>query len=215
MAATLVGFGIVMGCTSVAMNLPAVLVERNEGRALMSGYHAMFSLGGMVGSGVMALLLAGSTKPFVVASIISVVTAVLLIVARSGLLPYSDEGGAKPAAFVIPQGIVLVIGCLSLLAMLAEGAILDWGALFMIEAHNAEVGLAGLASSAFAITMTLGRLLGDGFRTVFGDLLMLVLSAAMAGFLVNLLLPSAIAALLGFQPADSCRQPSACSAPQW
>lgn len=198
--AILVGFGIVMGCTSVAMNLQAVLVERKEGRTLMSGFHAMFSLGGIVGSGAMAMLLAGGTRPLVAASIISVVMATLLATARSGLLPYSDDGGTKPPAFVIPRGVVLAIGCLSLLAMLAEGAVLDWGALFMVEAHSAEIGLAGFAYTAFAITMTLGRLLGDRLRTALGDLTMLVLSAlvAMAGFLASLLLPSAIAALLGF-----------------
>ena len=200
MVVTLAGFGIVMGCTSVAMNLQAVLVERMEGRALMSGFHAMFSLGGLLGSGAMALLLAAGTSPFVAASIVSAVMATLLVAAQSGLLPYSEEGGAKPPAFVVPQGVVLAIGGLSLLAMLAEGAVLDWGALFMIEAHDAEVGLAGFAYTAFAITMTLGRLLGDGLRTLLGDLLMLVLSAliATAGFLVSLLLPSATSALLGF-----------------
>lgn len=200
MTAALVVFGIVMGCTSVAMNLQAVLVERQEGKALMSGFHAMFSLGGIAGSGAMALLLAAGAAPFVAAAIVSLVMATLFVFARPGLLPYSDVGGAKPAAFVIPQGVVLAIGCLSLLAMLAEGAVLDWGALFMIEAHNAELGLAGFAYTAFAITMTLGRLLGDGFRTALGDLPILVLSAllAMAGFLVSLLLPSTIAALLGF-----------------
>lgn len=200
MVTALVLFGIVMGCTSVAMNLQAVLVERQERKALMSGFHAMFSLGGIAGSGAMALLLAADTAPFIAAALISLVMASLLVLARPGLLPYSDDGGAKPASFVIPQGVVLAIGCLSLLAMLAEGAVLDWGALFMIEAHNAELGLAGFAYTAFAITMTLGRLLGDRFRTALGDLPMLILSAllAMAGFLVSLLLPSTIAALLGF-----------------
>lgn len=200
MVTALVLFGIVMGCTSVAMNLQAVLVERQERKALMSGFHAMFSLGGIVGSGAMALLLAADTAPFIAAALVSLVMASLLVLARPGLLPYSDDGGAKPASFVIPQGVVLAIGCLSLLAMLAEGAVLDWGALFMIEAHNAELGLAGFAYTAFAITMTLGRLLGDRFRTALGDLPMLVLSAllAMVGFLVSLLLPSIIAALLGF-----------------
>ncbi|MDB5586572.1 MAG: hypothetical protein JWP26_1542 [Devosia sp.] len=199
-AATLMVFGIVMGCTSVAMNLQAVLVERKEGRALMSGFHAMFSLGGIAGSGAMALLLAGGITPLLAASILSLGMATLLVLARPGLLPYSNDSSAKPTAFIIPRGVVLAIGCLSLLAMLAEGAVLDWGALFMIEVHNAEVGLSGFAYTAFAITMTLGRLLGGRFRTAFGDLVMLVLSAsiAVAGFLVSLLLPSAVVALLGF-----------------
>lgn len=200
MAAILVGFGIVMGCTSVSMNLQAVLVERQAGQALMSGFHAMFSLGGILGSGSMALLLAIGVAPLAAAIVVSLVMLALLVAARPGLLPYGDAGGAKPLPFVMPQGIVLAIGVLSLLAMLAEGGVLDWGALFMVEAHDADLGLAGFAYTAFAITMTIGRLLGDQLRTAFGDLAVLTASAllATAGFLVSLLLPSAAAALVGF-----------------
>lgn len=200
MATTLVGFGIVMGCTSVSMNLQAVLVERQAGRALMSGFHAMCSLGGILGSGSMALLLAIGVAPLPSASAVSLVMLGLLIAAPPGLLPYSDAGGAKPPAFVVPQGIVLAIGVLSLLAMLAESGVLDWGALFMVEAHGADLGLAGFAYTAFAITMTIGRLLGDRLRTAFGDLIVLTVSALLAtlGFLVSLFLPSAAAALAGF-----------------
>ncbi len=200
MALALVGFGLVMGCTSVAMNLQAVLVERNEGRALMSGFHAMFSLGGILGSGAMALLFALGVAPLVASAMVSVVMLALLVAARPGLLPGSEREGARPPAFVVPQGVVIAIGVLSLLAMLAEGGVLDWGALFMIEVHDAELGMAGFAYTAFAITMTVGRLLGDRLRTAFGDVNLLIASAALAtlGFLASLFLPSALAALMGF-----------------
>ncbi|MBJ3783442.1 MFS transporter [Devosia sediminis] len=200
MAVTLVGFGIVMGCTSVSMNLQAVLVERQAGGSLMSGFHAMFSLGGIIGSGSMALMLTLGVPALPAALAVSLVMLGLLLAARPGLLPYSDAGEAKPPAFVVPQGIVLAIGALSLLAMLAEGGVLDWGALFMVEAHGADLGLAGFAYTAFAITMTAGRLFGDRLRTAFGDLTVLVASAllATAGFLASLFLPSAAAALAGF-----------------
>jgi MFS family permease len=200
MALTLVGFGMVMGCTSVAMNLQAVLVERDERTALMSGFHAMFSLGGILGSGGMAGLLALGVTPLVASAAISVAMAGLLLMARPGLLTQTDDGGEKSPAIVVPQGVVIAIGVLSLLAMLAEGGVLDWGALFMIEAHNADLGLAGFAYTSFAITMTIGRLLGDRLRTTFGDLTMLIGSASLAtlGFLASLFLPSAIAALAGF-----------------
>jgi MFS family permease len=200
MALALVGFGMVMGCTSVAMNLQAVLVERDEGTALMSGFHAMFSLGGIIGSGGMAGLLALGVTPLAASSVISVFMAGLLLTARPGLLAHSEGDAAKSPAIVVPQGVVIAIGVLSLLAMLAEGGVLDWGALFMIEAHDADLGLAGFAYTAFAITMTIGRLLGDRLRTALGDLTMLIGSASLAtlGFLASLFLPLAIAALAGF-----------------
>lgn len=200
MALTLVGFGMVMGCTSVAMNLQAVLVERAEGTALMSGFHAMFSLGGIIGSGGMAGLLALGFSPLMASAVISALLAILLAAARPGLLAQSEGDGAKSPAIVVPQGVVIAIGVLSLLAMLAEGGVLDWGALFMVEAHNADIGLAGFAYTAFAITMTIGRLFGDRLRTAAGDLVMLIGSASLAtlGFLASLFLPSAISALAGF-----------------
>lgn len=200
MALTLVGFGMVMGCTSVAMNLQAVLVERAEGTALMSGFHAMFSLGGIIGSGGMAGLLALGFSPLMASAVISALLAILLAAARPGLLAQSEGEGAKSPAIVVPQGVVIAIGVLSLLAMLAEGGVLDWGALFMVEAHNADIGLAGFAYTAFAITMTIGRLFGDRLRTAAGDLVMLIGSASLAtlGFLASLFLPSTISALAGF-----------------
>ena len=200
MAVALVAFGVVMGCMSVAMNLQAVLVERRAGQALMSGFHAMFSLGGIAGSGLMALLLAAGLAPVIAAWLVAALMVSLLLVAGPGLLPYSDDGGAKPPAFVVPQGVVLAIGCLSLLAMLAEGAVLDWGALFLIEAHQAEVGVAGFGYTAFAVAMTSGRLFGDRLRARFGDLTMLIGSATLAtiGFLVTLLLPTVETGLAGF-----------------
>ncbi|SMQ58662.1 Fucose permease [Devosia lucknowensis] len=193
-------FGVVMGCTSVAMNLQAVLVERQEGVALMSGFHAMFSLGGIIGSATIAMLLAQGVQPLHAAVIVSVAMAGLLLLARPGLLPFADNGGERPPAFIVPRGVVLAIGVLSLLAMLAEGGVLDWGALFMIEAHDADLGLAGFAYTAFAITMTAGRLLGDRLRTAIGDLRLLIGSAMLAtlGFLVSLLVTSPLMALAGF-----------------
>src|SRR5690606_33208544 len=130
----------------------------------------------------------------------SVILAVLLVAARPGLLAETEGDGAASPAIVVPQGVVIAIGVLSLLAMLAEGGVLDWGALFMVEAHNADFGMAGFAYTAFAVTMTLGRLLGDRLRTAFGDLNMLIGSASLAtlGFLASLFLPSAISALAGF-----------------
>lgn len=200
MAAALVLFGMVMGCNSVAMNLQAVLVERGSGLALMSGFHALFSLGGIVGSASIAFMMAWGVTPTLAAVFVAASVALLLIVAIPGLLPYSDDSGEKAPAFVIPKGIVIVIGILALMAMLAEGAVLDWGALFLIQVHDADRNFAGFGYTAFATAMTVGRLLGDAVRTRFGDNNVLFWSAVLAtfGFVVALVVPSAAAGIGGF-----------------
>ncbi len=50
-------FGASIGCVDVAMNLQAVLVERGAGRPIMSGFHGLYSLGGLLGAAAASALL--------------------------------------------------------------------------------------------------------------------------------------------------------------
>lgn len=200
MAAALMAFGGAMGCLSVAMNLQAVLVERKSGKILMSGFHALFSLGGILGSAAMSALLGAGVAAPPAAMIVSMALAAILFAARPGLLSREEGDGEERRAIAMPKGIVVVIGVLALMAMLAEGAVLDWGALFLIETRGLEVALAGFGYTAFAATMTIGRLLGDPIRTRFGDAQVLFWSASLgaAGFVVALIVPGTAAGLAGF-----------------
>src|ERR1044071_852294 len=49
LGATLAFFGAALGMLDVAMNAHAVEVERLHGRPLMSGFHALYSVGGLAG----------------------------------------------------------------------------------------------------------------------------------------------------------------------
>src|ERR1700677_3433693 len=64
LAAALLMFGASLGSLDVAMNLHAVEVERALSRPLMSGFHALFSIGGFAGSGFMTLMLSSHISPF-------------------------------------------------------------------------------------------------------------------------------------------------------
>ena len=57
---TLVAFGGALGSLDVAMNLHAVEVERAADRPLMSGFHALFSVGGFAGATMMTFLLSSN-----------------------------------------------------------------------------------------------------------------------------------------------------------
>ena len=61
---TLFGFGAALGLLDVAMNIHAVEVEHAAGKPLMSGFHALFSVGGFVGATVMTFLLSSNVGPF-------------------------------------------------------------------------------------------------------------------------------------------------------
>jgi MFS family permease len=159
LVAALLAFGAGLGAQDVAMNIQAIVVERASLRSMMSGFHGLFSLGGIVGAaGVTALLGAGVSPPgaalFVVGGI---------VVALGVAAPHLLARGARREgpSFAWPRGIVLFIGVLCFIGFLAEGSVLDWSAVFLISAHSMAPSYAGLGYAGFALTMTLGRLLGD------------------------------------------------------
>jgi len=201
MAVAIAAFGAALGTLDVAMNIQAIIVERSSGKAMMSGFHGLYSVGGIAGAGLMSLLIgSGVMSPVVAAGSISAASLVLLVIALPSLLPYGDDSTETAPPFAWPKGIVLFIGLLCFLCFLVEGAVLDWSAVFLISERGSEVGLAGLGYAAFAVAMTIGRLLGDRLRTILGEQRVLISGGllAAAGFLVVVLVPSVSANLFGF-----------------
>src|SRR5690606_31847781 len=57
MALAIAVFGAALGTVDVAMNLQAILVEQGSDKPMMSGFHGLYSVGGIAGAGLMSLLL--------------------------------------------------------------------------------------------------------------------------------------------------------------
>lgn len=192
-------FGAAIGTLDVAMNIEAVMVEKASGVALMSGFHGLFSVGGFVGAGGMALLLWGGLSPLWASVVAAIVVATVLLAARPHLLrePETVERGAL---FALPHGAVIFIGVLCFIVFLVEGAILDWRALFLTATRGLDASKGGLGYAAFAIAMTCGRLTGDRIVRRFGGKRVLLLGGlcAAGGFFVAVSAPSAAVALTGF-----------------
>jgi predicted MFS family arabinose efflux permease len=152
-------FGAGCGAVDVTMNVQGVMVERATGRSLMSGFHGLFSLGAIVSAaGITALLWLGASPMLASSGVIAVLIAFVLTSGRQMLGRSGDEGSP---IFVRPTRKVLLLGLLCLLAFLAEGAILDWSAVFLADVRGVQHSIAGLGYAAFAVMMALGRLTGD------------------------------------------------------
>lgn len=201
MAIVIAIFGASLGTVDVAMNIQAVMVERDSGKPMMSGFHGLFSLGGIAGAGGMSGLIAlAGLSPLVAAIVVSGASLLLVGLSLSGLLPYGDNGGDRSPPFVLPRGSVLILGILCLLTFLAEGSVLDWSAVFLTSVRGADIGLAGLGYAAFAVAMTGGRLAGDRIRLWLGERRVILFGGLIgaAGFAVVLLVPSAYIGLVGY-----------------
>ncbi|CAI1520141.1 MFS transporter [Serratia fonticola] len=199
MALALLLFGAAIGMIDVAMNIQAVVVERASNRAMMSGFHGFFSIGGIAGAGGVSALLWLGLGPLQATLIAVVAILALLLIASKNLL--RESGGDKEGPmFVLPRGWVMFIGLLCFIMFLAEGSMLDWSALYLTTMRGMDHNQAGLGYALFSIAMTIGRLNGDRVVNAMGRYQVLLLGSLCAaiGLALAITIDSAIASLIGF-----------------
>lgn len=198
LVATVLVFGAGMGMLDCAINIQAVIVEKASERAMMSGFHGLFSLGGIMGAVGMTVLLSVGFTPLV--ATLTVVAVLLVALFRAGphLLPFGSETDGP--LFAVPHGIVLFLSVLCFIVFLTEGAMLDWSAVFLVSERQMDARYAGLGYAAFAATMTIGRLSGDALVNRLGGARVTLVGGLFAavGMAISIWVPAWPAALLGY-----------------
>ncbi|MBK1623917.1 MFS transporter [Afifella marina] len=196
-AVVLFAFGASIGAVDVGANVHAVEVQEAAGIPLMSNFHGLYSVGGLIGAAGMTGALWIGLAPSVAALAAAFILALAIVVASPRLLRTRAED--QTPLFVRPRGIVLLIGLLAFVMFLTEGAMLDWGAVFLTENKDFPASQAGIGYALFAGAMTIGRFTGDRFTRLVGARSMLLIGATLAtiGLLKIILLPAPLS-LIGF-----------------
>ncbi len=197
-AAALLLFGVGIGSLDCVINVQAIVVERSSGKAMMSGFHALFSLGGFAGAGAVSVLIGMNVTLLGVGLAVAALMALATAVSTPGLLSNRAEDHAAP--FIAPRGVVLLIGAFCFVVFLAEGSALDWSAVFLRAARHVAPAEAGLGYVAFAVTMTGGRLAGDRWVTRLGLRRAVIVGAgvAAAGLAFATLAPGWPSTVIGY-----------------
>ena len=162
-------WGSAITVQDVAMNSHAATLEHETGRKLMSGFHAIFSCGALLGgfSGGIAsqLSITISKQCFLVAiCFLIIVTLFKSYWLPSGIdqHPYEEKKKHKRPA------IFFFIGLLGLASTVNEGAAGDWGGILARETFGATPFLATLPYIFFNVAMVTGRFSGDYLMERFG-----------------------------------------------
>ncbi|MFT3848218.1 MAG: MFS transporter [Propionivibrio sp.] len=152
-------FGGAIGAMDCVMNIQAVVVERESGRSMMSGFHAFYSIGSLAGALVVSMLLQVGITPLLCTVTIA---AIALAIAGSFMRAWrTDRVQSGAPLFALPRGIVVLVGLVCFVTFLAEGSMLDWSAVFLHEVREIDLAHAGWGFVAFNSAMTVTRLLGD------------------------------------------------------
>ncbi|MFD2686246.1 MFS transporter [Streptomyces phyllanthi] len=162
-------YGATAGMADVAMNALGVEVEHRLGKSIMSGLHGMWSAGALIGSaaGTLAAHLGSDARlHFALAAASLTALGVLACHWVLDLQPTEDE--EPPPRFALPPRSALLIGTVGFCAVFAEGASLDWSAVYLRDQLGTSDGLAAASTTGFMLTMALARIVGDAVVNRFG-----------------------------------------------
>ncbi|KUH39661.1 MULTISPECIES: MFS transporter [Streptomyces] len=201
LCAALFVYGATSGMSDVAMNALGVEVENRLGRSVMSSLHGMWSVGALIGSAagtVAAHLGADARLHHLLAA--AVLTVLGLVFCQGVLDLRSQPGEAAPPRFALPPRSALVIGAIGFCGVFAEGASLDWSAVYLEDVLGASAGAAAASTTAFTLTMAVARLVGDRVVDRFGAVRTVRTGGvvATAGGVLVVAAPHPVAAMGGF-----------------
>ena len=203
--ATLFLFGAAHGSLDVAMNAQAVAVAKRYPHPIMSSFHALFSAGGFVGAAAGGLLAGIGVEPLIHFAFAALLLGGTAVFACRHLF-YADEerGTVSPAAtprMRIPgvSGGLIALGAVAFCALVGEGAMADWSAVYLRNIVRTTEGLAAAGYAAFSVAMLAGRLIGDWLTSRFRSVNVVRAGGGLsaAGLALALLAPEPTIVLLG------------------
>lgn len=194
--------GIVTGILDVAMNSQAVMVEQQYKKPIMTSFHALFSIGMALGAWCGALFSdigVDLSRHFFIVSAGAVALAIWMSRNLIHDKPQARTQNNDPL-FRLPNAAILSIGVITFCCMLGEGAMANWSVNYMENIARSTKALAPIALSAFATSMTIGRIFGDRVRASLGDKKMIISGGIMAtlGISLALVFPYAYPSITGF-----------------
>ncbi len=172
--------GIGIAQIEVAMNTAASQFETDTGRRVMSRCHGFWSIGSVAGAAIGSTLAAARLPVAAQQVTLEVAVAVATFWWAGRMAPLQSRTPASLARFVLPGRAVLGLCLVPLGALLLEGAMFEWSAIFMREDLGLSPGAAGFGFTTFALAMAASRLSGDLIADRLGPRTVLIGSCVLA-----------------------------------
>ncbi len=192
--------GAFNGSLDISMNTNATVVEKAWGQAIMSSFHAFFSLGGLVGAAASGVLISLNLSIFSTMLVSCIFMGLLFLGAAFGMMVETDKMANEGHGFALPRGPVVIVAVLAMFCFIVEGAMVDWTAIYLETVAGVELQQAFIGFAAFSLTMTICRFLGDAVVRRLGRARTMRLGGllAAAGLLLATALPHPVPATIGF-----------------
>ena len=192
-------FGMAGSSFSISINSLTATIEKQDGVYFMSGSHAFWSLGGMIGAATGSFIAVLVHNPIIHISVLVILILIIQTKVRSN---YIYRKGVKlNTEKNKPKNLkpLFVIAAVGLIMMVSEGAIADWSALYLKKIILLNLKFIGFGYAAFSLAMMIGRFTGDSLSEKLGSWRLITYSCfiAMTGFLLVLIL-NPVVSITGF-----------------
>ncbi|MFJ9946847.1 MFS transporter [Kitasatospora sp. NPDC091207] len=205
LALALGAFGLLVGALDASMNMLGVGLQRRYGRSIMLGFHAAFSLGGILGTVVTGL---GSHYhlglPVLFGTAAAVIAPLAVLAGRwfAGPAELGDavREAAEAAARVVPWRPLLPLCLAMAFAYIADASVSNYSVKYLTDGLGSPEDVAKLSYLGYMVAMLLGRALGDRAVQRWGAVPVVRGGAALAalGFAIAAAAPGAWAGIAGF-----------------
>lgn len=220
-AVTLALFGVCVGALDASMNMLGVSLQRSYGKSIMLGFHAAYSLGGIIGA---SLAWSGAHWHFGLFTLYGSAAVVLVPLTLTASRWYRDQepaDGAGPVAAgaavqapvvqlpapasvnagqQVVMRLLLPLCLVMAFAYIGDSTVSNWSAKYLQDVLHSSEQLSTVPYAVYMVTTLIGRSVGDFGVRRFGAAPVVRLGTvlAMAGFAVVAVAPGAWVGMLGF-----------------
>ncbi|MER6088228.1 MFS transporter [Streptomyces bluensis] len=208
LAVALAAFGLAVGALDASMNMLGVSLQRSYGRSIMLGFHAAYSLGGILGA---SLAWVGANWEFALVVSYLPVVVVLLPAAFVGSRWYVDagvpeqgqeqeQGAAVGESGAVVFKVLLPLCLVMAFAYIGDSTVSNWSAKYLQDVLGSSEQMATVPYNVYMVTTLLGRAIGDFGVRRFGAVAVVRMGSLVAGlgFAVVAGAPGAWVGMLGF-----------------
>ena len=164
-------FGACNGGLDVAMNAQAALVEQRYARPIMTSFHGLWSIGGLVGASIGGLIATQGVSVRAHLFGVAIVAVIIAVLATRWLVVDDDVRHESGPSFALPPRALVLLGLIAFGVLFCEGAIADWSAVYLRESLHSSPAIAATGFAVFSLLMAAGRLTGDALALRLGPAL--------------------------------------------
>ncbi len=192
-------FGASGNMLNIAVNTQAIALETSYKRTIISSFHGMWSVAGLMAAALANVFIA---KNFAVSYhflLAGVVAMIVFATCFSFLLNEERKPYSRRSFFVKPGKELVALGLVAFCSLICQGAMFDWSGIYFKKIVTHNLVFIGFGYTAFMVSMTSVRFVTDWLnnRMGFNKVIRLCGIFITAGLILAIVFPFLLTATIG------------------